>query len=125
MMKLMQERSEINVVSDQTGRPTYAADLASCIFHIIFHVPSPEAGIYHYANEGAISWYDFALAIKEIGGYTCNVNPIPSSAYQVPAKRPRYSILNTDKTISSFGLKIPNWRISLKRCMDLLQTETS
>lgn len=124
MMKLMQERPEISVVNDQTGRPTYAADLAACIFHIIFNCDSPKGGLYHYANEGAITWFEFAMAIKEIGGYGCVIHPIPSSAYPVPAKRPRYSILDTEKTCHTFGLSIPEWKSSLKHCMMLLQTST-
>ena len=124
MMKLMQERNEISVVADQTGRPTYAADLADCIFEIIFKHDNPNPGMYHYANEGVITWYDFASAIKEIGGYDCLIHPIPSSAYPVPAKRPRYSILNTEKTVATFGVQLPAWRSSLLKCMQLLQTTT-
>lgn len=124
MMKLMQERNEISVVADQTGRPTYAADLAACIFHIIFNHATPQPGLYHYANEGAITWFDFATAIKEIGGYECVIHPIPSTAYPVPAKRPRYSILNTDKTAATFGVQLPAWRSSLMKCMELLQAST-
>ncbi|MEI8052500.1 MAG: dTDP-4-dehydrorhamnose reductase [Bacteroidota bacterium] len=121
MMKLMQEKSEISVVADQIGKPTYAADLADAIFKIIFSGKTFEPGIYHYANQGIISWHEFALAIKEIGGYSCVVNPIPSSAYPVPAKRPHYSILLTDKIEHTFGIQIPNWKDSLQKCMMLFQ----
>lgn len=125
MMKLMQERDEINVVSDQIGKPTYAADLATAIFKIIFENENPQAGMYHFSNEGVISWYDFAIAIKEIGGYICKVNPIPSSAYPVPAKRPHYSILNTSKIKNVFSVHIPEWRESLEKCMLLLKQNSN
>jgi len=121
MMKLMQERTEINVVADQIGKPTYAADLAAAIFIIIFSSTDFIPGIYNYSNQGVISWFDFATAIKEIGGYTCQVNPIPTSAYPVPAKRPNYSILITEKIESTYGIAIPNWRSSLENCMALLK----
>jgi dTDP-4-dehydrorhamnose reductase len=121
MMKLMQERTEINVVADQIGKPTYAADLAAAIFTIIFSSTEFIPGIYNYSNQGVISWFDFATTIKEIGGYNCQVNPIPTSAYPVPAKRPNYSILITEKIESTFGIAIPNWRTSLENCMGLLK----
>ncbi len=120
MMRLMQEKDELSVVCDQTGRPTYAADLAKAIFHIIYHHAEPQPGLYHFANQGVITWYDFACAIKEIGDYTCQIHPIPSTAYPVPAKRPRFSILKTDKIVTTFGVNIPEWRESLKACMELL-----
>jgi dTDP-4-dehydrorhamnose reductase len=125
MMKLMQERDEISVVNDQIGKPTYAADLAAVIFKIIFDNENPSSGMYHFSNEGIISWYDFAVAIKEIGGYHCKVNPIPSSAYPVPAKRPHFSILNTFKIKNTFSVQIPDWRDSLKKCMLLLNQKAS
>ena len=125
MMKLMQDREEISVVNDQIGKPTYAADLAAAIFKIIFENENPQSGRYHFSNEGIISWYDFAIAIKEIGGYTCKVNPIPSSAYPVPAKRPHFSILNTTKIKNTFSVQIPDWRDSLQKCMMLLTQKAS
>ncbi len=121
MMKLMQERETLNVVSDQIGKPTYAADLAAAIFQIIFSESAFVPGMYHYANQGVISWYEFAQAIKEIGGYACAVHPIPSSAYPVPAKRPHYSILHTDKIEHTFNIVIPHWKASLQNCMSLFQ----
>jgi len=121
MMKLMQERESLNVVADQIGKPTYAADLASAIFQIIFSEKEFVSGMFHFANQGVISWYDFAVAIKEIGGYNCNVNPIASSEYPVPAKRPNYSILNTNKIEHTFNIEIPYWKDSLQKCMELLR----
>ena len=120
MMRLMKERDSINVVNDQIGKPTYAADLAGAIFHIIFSGDHIVPGIFHYANHGVISWYEFASEIKRIGEYDCVVNPIPSSAYPVPAKRPDFSILITDKITSTYGITIPQWDDSLRQCMSLL-----
>ena len=120
MMKLMQEKEQLNVVSDQIGSPTYAADLAEVIFKII-NSSNPVPGIYHYSNKGIISWYEFAQAIQEIGNYPCKVNPIPSSDYPVPAKRPGFSILKTNKIESAFAIIIPNWKDSLKKCMALIK----
>ncbi len=121
MMKLMQERESLNVVSDQIGKPTSAADLASAIFEIIFSAKEFFPGMYHFANQGVISWYDFALAIKEIGGYNCTINPIASNEYPVPAKRPNYSILNTNKIEHTFNIQIPYWKDSLQKCIELLR----
>ena len=120
MMKLMQEKEQLNVVCDQIGSPTYAADLAEVIFKII-NCSNPVPGIYHYSNKGIISWYEFAQAIREIGNYPCKVNPIPSSDYPVPAKRPGFSILKTNKIESAFAIIIPNWKDSLKKCMALIK----
>ena len=77
--------------------------------------------MYHFANQGVISWYDFAVAIKEIGGYNCIINPIASNEYPVPAKRPNYSILNTNKIEHTFNIQIPYWKDSLQKCMELLR----
>lgn len=120
MMRLMAEKKEISVVSDQIGRPTYAADLASLIFNIIFQSEEFIPGVYHYSNQGVISWYEFAEAIKEIGKYKCKVHPIPTTAYPTPAKRPAFSILKTDKTETVYGIQIPHWRKSLEACMAIL-----
>jgi dTDP-4-dehydrorhamnose reductase len=119
MMKLMSERESISVVCDQTGRPTYAKNLAKLIFNLIEQ--KAPGGIYHYADEGAITWYDFALEIKNICNYSCNINPIPSSEYPVPAKRPRYSILNTQKISAIQGVVVPDWKEGLQDCINLLR----
>ncbi len=120
MMRLMKERESINVVNDQIGKPTYAADLAAVVFRIVFSDSGIAPGIYHFANEGTISWYEFACEIKRVGGFSCAVHPIPSSAYPVPAKRPDFSILNTDKITTALSLSIPKWDDSLRQCMSLL-----
>jgi dTDP-4-dehydrorhamnose reductase len=116
MLRLMSERNEINVVNDQVGSPTYAADLAEAIMQII-HSGTRNPGIYHYANAGAISWYDFALAIKELSGSSCQVHPIPSSQYPTPAKRPMYSVFDTTKIQQTFGIRLKDWKESLKNCL--------
>ncbi|WP_291142756.1 dTDP-4-dehydrorhamnose reductase [Flavobacterium sp. UBA7680] len=114
MQRLMQERDEINVVNDQIGSPTYATDLAIAMIDIIESskwIP----GIYNFSNEGEISWYEFALAIKVLGDYKCNVGGIPTSAYPTPAKRPKFSLLNKEKIKSIYNLDVPDYRDSLKK----------
>ena len=120
MSRLMQERDSLSVVNDQIGSPTYAADLARAIMTIIMH-PQWQAGLYHFSNEGEISWYEFALAIQEIGGFDCEVSGIPTSAYPTPAKRPQYSLLDKIKINATFGVIVPDYKESLERCMRLLQ----
>jgi dTDP-4-dehydrorhamnose reductase len=116
MARLMQERYSLNVVNDQIGSPTYAADLAQAILTIITH-PHWQAGIYHFSNEGEISWYEFALAIQEIGGFDCALSGIPSSDYPTPAQRPHYSLLDKSKIKNTFGVIVPGYRESLEICM--------
>ena len=116
MSRLMQERDSLNVVNDQIGSPTYAADLAQAILTIITH-PNWRSGIYHYSNEGEISWYEFALAIQQIGGWDCAISGIPSSNYPTPAQRPHYSLLDKSKIATTFGVVVPEYRESLERCM--------
>ena len=126
MLRLMKERDSLNVVADQVGCPTYAADLASVIMQIIEHPSTttnnfqPHSTIYHYSNKGAINWHQFAVAIKEISGSNCMVNPIPSSQYPTPAKRPGYSVMDTSKIEETFNIVIPAWRESLQNCMAIL-----
>ncbi|MGQ7945265.1 dTDP-4-dehydrorhamnose reductase [Flavobacterium sp. WC2509] len=119
MSRLMQERDSLNVVNDQIGSPTYAADLAKAILVILSH-PKWTAGIYNFSNEGEISWYEFALAIKEIGEFDCSISGIPSSAYPTPAKRPQYSLLDKSKIKNTFGVSVPHYKESLVQCMELL-----
>ncbi|RXM46299.1 dTDP-4-dehydrorhamnose reductase [Flavobacterium sp. YO12] len=114
MQRLMQEREEINVVNDQIGSPTYAADLAKAMIDIVESskwIP----GIYNYSNEGEISWYEFALSIKEFGQYNCKVGGIPSSSYPTPAKRPSFSLLNKEKIKTVYNLDVPDYKKSLKK----------
>ncbi len=119
MMHLMHEKQEIKVVSDQVGCPTYAADLAEAIMEII-HTDLFQSGIYHYCNEGVTSWFDFASAIKDIKNYSCNIHPIPTSAYPTQAKRPRYSAMNTSTFKITFQISIPQWKTSLEKCISLM-----
>lgn len=116
MIRHMKERPAINVVDDQIGSPTYAADLAAAILHIIgstTFIP----GLFHYSNEGHISWYEFALAIREAIGSSCTVNPIPTSQYPTPAKRPHYSLLDKTRIRDTYQLSIREWRPSLLACL--------
>lgn len=119
MLRLMKERSDLNVVNDQFGTPTYAKDLAEAIMQITDQ-PNFHPGIYHFSNEGAINWYQFATAIKEIKQLNCNVHPIPSSQYPTPAKRPAYSVLSKEKIQSAFGIQLKPWQQSLAECLKKL-----
>lgn len=122
MLKLGEEKNELSVISDQVGTPTNAKDLANTILIIISQFNDKwKPGIYHYANEGICSWFDFAKQIHEIAGIKCNINPIETSDYPTPAKRPSYSVLNKTKIKTTFGIKIPYWRDSLKECINKLQ----
>ncbi|ERJ57709.1 dTDP-4-dehydrorhamnose reductase [Sphingobacterium paucimobilis] len=113
MIRLMTEREEISVIDDQIGSPTYAKDLAQAIVDII-EGEDWVGGVYHYSNEGEISWYDFAVAIREIKGLDCRINPIPTAQYPTPAKRPKYSLLDKSKIKRTFKVEVPDWRTSLQ-----------
>lgn len=119
MLRLMKERESIQVVNDQFGSPTYAADLAATIMQIAA-MQSVSGGIYHFSNEGIISWFDFATAIRDIAGLQCEVKPIDSSGFPTPAKRPAYSAMNKGK-IKSLGIELKDWRESLERCLMFLK----
>ncbi len=122
MLRLMKDRDSINVVDDQQGCPTYAADLAAAIMKIIT-TGHQAGGIYHFSNSGAINWYQFAVAIRDISGANCAVYPIPSSQYPTPAKRPAWSVMDTAKIRNSFGVEVPGWKESLEKCLALLRQE--
>jgi len=119
MARLMKEKDTLNVVNDQIGSPTYASDLAQAILNILNH-SNWHAGVYNYSNEGEISWYEFALAIQEIGGFECKIIGIPSSQYPKPAKRPAFSLLDKSKIKATYSLSIPDYKVSLRKCMELL-----
>ena len=125
MLRLGREHSSLNVVFDQTGTPTYAADLAETILNIITISKKEPAkfvpGIYHYSNEGVASWYDFSKAIFEISGIDCKVFPVLSEVFPTLAKRPEYSVLDKSKIKNTFGVDIPFWRDSLKVCIDKIK----
>jgi dTDP-4-dehydrorhamnose reductase len=118
MSRLMQERDRLNVVNDQIGSPTYAADLAQVILAIITH-SNWQPGIYNFSNEGEISWYQFALAIREIGNYNCDLCGIPTLSYTTPAKRPAYSLLDKSKIKEIYQVDVPYYKDSLKKMMSL------
>ncbi|MCQ2582051.1 MAG: dTDP-4-dehydrorhamnose reductase [Alphaproteobacteria bacterium] len=120
MRRLGSEKEQINVVADQIGSPTYAADLAQAIINILPQIKDSQKGIYHFTNEGVCSWYDFASAIMEESNLNCQVNPIPSSAYPTKAQRPFYSVLDKSQTKQDFGLKIAHWKDGLRRCIQEL-----
>lgn len=119
MSRLMKEKESLNVVNDQIGSPTYAADLAQAIMTIITH-PNWKSGIYNFSNEGEISWFEFALAIQEIGGFECEISGIASVNYPTPAQRPKFSLLDKTKIKASFGVEVPQYKESLRKCMQLL-----
>ena len=117
MRRLGAEKDTLNVVADQIGTPTFAGDLARVIADILPQLSPDNKGIYHYSNEGVCSWYDFACEIMALSGLKCAVNPIPTSAYPAKAARPFYSVLDKSKIKSAFGVKIPHWKESLKKCI--------
>ena len=121
MLRLMAVKDQINVVSDQSGTPTYAADLAEAILYIISS-QQWKAGIYHFSNEGNITWYDFAVAIKELSGSSCKVLPISTAEYPTPAKRPVYSVLDKTKIQQTFGISVKDWKTSLAICIERLKS---
>lgn len=116
------ERGQLKVVFDQVGTPTYARDLAKACLDILAsnEVISAKGNIYHYSNEGAISWFDFAHAIVELSGIQCDIEPVDSSQFQTVARRPNYSVLDKSKIKSDFKIDIPYWKSSLKKCISLL-----
>ncbi|MDD2631830.1 MAG: dTDP-4-dehydrorhamnose reductase [Bacteroidales bacterium] len=118
MIRLGKEREALGVVYDQIGTPTYAGDLADALLLLLPEfdkLSKPE--IFHYSNEGVAGWYDFAVAIHKLAGITCNVKPIRTSEYPLPAPRPMYSVMAKEKIKNSFGITISHWRESLERCM--------
>ncbi len=119
MMRLGRERQQVNVVCDQIGTPTYAADLATAILEIIKQ-GGRHSGIFHFSNEGVCSWYDFAHSIMQRKNTACRVNPVDSSAFPTKAARPPYSVLNKQSIKDTYHLNIPHWEESLQRCLELV-----
>jgi len=119
MMRLGNEKPELGVIFDQIGTPTYARDLATVIMTAIEKGIVP--GIYHFSNEGVISWYDFTKAIHRLAGITtCHVRPLHTAEYPTPASRPAYSVLDKTKIKQTYGIEVPYWEESLKACVDQL-----
>ena len=145
MLRLMKERKEISVVNDQFGSPTYAKDMAEAMLSIVNGElsmvneqdqtsnvkprPTGSSGrdqtsnIFHFSNDGIISWYDFAVAIKEIEGFDCVIHPIPTTSYPTPAKRPAFSGLDKTKISDAFGIQLKNWKDSLQECLELMSSK--
>jgi hypothetical protein len=119
MLNLTATKPQLKVVFDQTGTPTYAGDLADAIFDIVENKKfEGHSGIYHFSNEGVCSWYDFTIKIAQIAGHTaCNIQPCHSDEFPSPVKRPAYSVLDKTKIKETFGIQIPYWEDSLKKCM--------
>ena len=119
MLNLTATKPQLKVVFDQTGTPTYAGDLADAIFNIVENKKfEGHSGVYHFSNEGVCSWYDFTIKIAQIAGHTaCNIQPCHSDEFPSPVKRPAYSVLDKTKIKETFGIQIPYWEDSLKKCM--------
>ena len=119
MLNLTATKPQLKVVFDQTGTPTYAGDLADAIFDIVENKKfEGHSGVYHFSNEGVCSWYDFTIKIAQIAGHTaCNIQPCHSDEFPSPVKRPAYSVLDKTKIKETFGIQIPYWEDSLKKCM--------
>ena len=117
MLRLGKERENLGVVYDQVGAPTYAGDLAKAILDIIPKIQNPKSKIYHYSNEGVLSWYDFAREIMRMAKLSCNVNPIATADYPTPASRPHYALLDKTDFKSDFNITIPYWKDSLDKCL--------
>lgn len=121
MRDLTSSRESLKVVFDQVGTPTYAGDLAEAICHIIETGQLDKTGIYHFSNEGVCSWFDFAKAICEMSGNTCDILPCHSDEFPSPVARPHFSVLDKTKIKQTFGIRIPYWTDSLKRCIEEIE----
>jgi dTDP-4-dehydrorhamnose reductase len=120
---LARQRPELSVVADQIGSPTYANDLAFAILTIIesvFHKKVDKPGVYHYSNEGVISWYDFAYFIIQHYKLPCQLKAIRTSEYKTKAIRPKFSLLEKKKIKDTFGITPPHWHESLMKCLEKL-----
>ena len=119
MCNLMEKRDLLKIINDQKGSPTYAADLADTIMKIINH-KKWISGLYHYSNEGEITWFEFANSIKEINNYNVKIEGVFTDEYPTPAKRPKYSLLDKKKIKETFNLEIPFYKDSLEKCLKIL-----
>ena len=120
MLRLGKERDSLGVIFDQVGTPTYARDLAKAILEILPQINSDKVEIYHYSNEGVLSWYDFAKEIIRMAKLECKINPIETKEYPTPAVRPHYSLLNKAKIKKEYNIEIPYWKDSLDACLKTL-----
>ena len=122
MIELMKKNNSVKVVNDQIGSPTYAYDLAKVILKIIMNYKT-ESGLFHYSNEGQISWFEFARSIRELYNLDCEIIGVSSNEYKTLAKRPQYSLLNKSKIKKIFNLEIPNYKQSLENCIKAIKNE--
>ncbi len=122
MLRLFKTKDTVSVVDDQYGCPTYAADLAWTIMQFIENMThnNDYTGIVNYSNSGTTTWYDFALAIKALVNSPVKINPVPTSQYPTPARRPQHSVMDTTKITRMLNLSIPFWKDSLKSCLERL-----
>lgn len=122
ILRLCAEKQSLSIIADQIGTPTYAADLAGFIAHLIpiDHLQQ-HTGVYHFSNEGVASWYDFAISIRDFAGLETPILPIETYQYPTPATRPRFSVMNKKKVKETFGFSIPYWRDSLANCIQKLK----
>jgi dTDP-4-dehydrorhamnose reductase len=120
MIKRGTESDSLNVIFDQVGSPTYAADLADTIMQLLSS-DTFLPGIYHFSDEGVCSWYDFTKTIHRMANITCDVKPIETKDYPARTPRPHFSVLNKGKIKSTYGISIPHWEVSLEKCIQLLQ----
>lgn len=120
MLNLGSQREQLGVIYDQVGTPTYARDLAKTVLDILPKIKNESVEIYHYSNEGVLSWYDFAKEIMRMAKLECVINPIETKEYPTPAKRPHYSLLNKAKIKKDFGVCIPYYKDSLDECLKKL-----
>lgn len=121
MLALTASKPQLKVVFDQCGTPTYALDLANAIVKML---ENPVVGIYHFSNEGVCSWYDFTKMIQEYSGQTaCDVQPCHSDEFPSPVKRPAYSVLDKMSIKETFGVKVPYWTDSLRKCITNLMRQ--
>lgn len=123
MRQLTAAKDSLKVVFDQVGTPTYAGDLAALIHKLIEEDLLHHQGIYHFSNEGVCSWYDFAREICELSGNRCDIQPCHSDEFPSRVERPHFSVLDKTKVKETFGIKIPYWKDSLKKCITELETE--
>ena len=122
MIELMKKNNSIKIVNDQIGSPTYAYDLAKGILKIIMNYKS-ESGLFHYSNEGEISWFEFARSIRELYNLDCEIIGVSSKEFKTLAKRPQYSLLSKSKIKKIFKLEIPNYKQSLEDCINAIKNE--
>lgn len=122
MLRLMKERESVNVVADQAGSPTYAADLAQTILLMLQQMEkgNHQYGVFHYSNTGTTTWFDFAINIRDQAGLSCVVHPISTVQYPTPAKRPAYSVMDLSKIGRLYAIYPPVWQDALQRCLQQL-----